>query len=268
MTRLPAIFVSHGSPILALGGGDTGAAWRELAAGLPRPRAVLVASAHWLSSAPAVGAAPQPETIHDFGGFPEPLFRIQYPAPGEPAVARRAAELLAASGFEVHGVERGLDHGVWVPLREFYPQADVPVVPLALQPRLGPEHHYRMGRALQALRAEDVLVLGSGSLTHNLHEVRFEETGEVAPYVAEFQHWFAGRLAEGDIGALLDYRRRAPQAARAHPTEEHLLPLFVALGAAGEGAVADRRFGGVTHEVLAMDVYQFTDPAMATAMAA
>ena len=265
MVRLPAIFVSHGSPMLALGGGETGAAWRELAASLPRPRAVLVASAHWLTRAPAVGAAPQPQTIHDFGGFPAPLFQIQYPAPGEPAVARRAAELLAAAGFETHGLERGLDHGVWVPLREFYPQADVPVVPLALQPQQGPEHHYRLGRALQALRDEGVLVLGSGSLTHNLHEVRFEETREVAPYVAEFQQWFAGRLAEGDIEALLDYRRRAPQAARAHPTEEHLLPLFVALGAAGEGALADRCFGGVTHEVLAMDVYRFTEPDMALA---
>lgn len=265
MTRLPALFVSHGSPMLALGGGETGAAWRGLAAGLPRPRAVLVASAHWLTRAPAVGAAPQPQTIHDFGGFPAPLFQIQYPAPGEPAVARRAAELLSAAGFETQGVERGLDHGVWVPLREFYPQADVPVVPLALQPQQGPEHHYRLGRALQSLRDEGVLVLGSGSLTHNLHEVRFEETREVAPYVAEFQQWFAERLAEGDIEALLDYRRRAPQAARAHPTEEHLLPLFVALGAAGEGALADRRFGGVTHEVLAMDVYRFTEPDMALA---
>jgi 4,5-DOPA dioxygenase extradiol len=266
MSRLPAVFVSHGSPMLALESGATGAAWRELAASLPRPRAVLVASAHWLTHAPAVGAALHPETIHDFGGFPEPLFRIRYPAPGEPAVARRAAELLAGEGFGTQGVERGLDHGVWVPLREFYPQADVPVVPLALQPRLGPGHHYRMGLALQALRAEGVLVLGSGSLTHNLHEVRFEETAEVAPYVAEFQHWFAGRLAAGDTGALLDYRRRAPQAARAHPTEEHLLPLFVALGAAGEGAAVEHRFGGVTHEVLAMDVYRFAEPATAVAV--
>ncbi|AXQ30014.1 dioxygenase [Solimonas sp. K1W22B-7] len=261
MTRLPAVFVSHGSPLLALGAGATGAAWRELAAALPRPRAVVVASAHWLSSAPAVGTAEQPQTIHDFGGFPEPLFRIRYPAPGAPAVARRVAGLLAEAGFGVQGVERGLDHGVWVPLREFYPQADIPVVPLALQPRLGPAHHYRLGQALAALRDEGVLLLGSGSLTHNLHEVRWEETGEVAPYVAEFQQWFEQRLRVGDMEALLDYRRRAPQAARAHPTEEHLLPLFVALGAAGEGARAERRFGGVTHEVLAMDVYQFTEPA-------
>jgi len=263
MSPLPSVFVSHGSPMLALDAGRSGQAWRELAAALPRPRAVVVASAHWLTPVPAVGTSLQPETIHDFGGFDPALSDIRYPAPGDPALARRVAALLADAGLPAQSVERGLDHGVWVPLREWYPQADVPVVPLALQPRLGPAHHWRLGRALQPLREEGVLVLGSGSLTHNLHEVRFEESNEVADYVAAFQRWFEQRLAAGDTAALLDYRRQAPQAARAHPTEEHLLPLFVALGAAGEGARVTRHHGGVTHEVLAMDVYAFGAPALA-----
>ena len=256
MAALPTVFVSHGSPMLALRPGSTGLAWRELAQRLPRPRAVLVASAHWLTPMPAVSIAARPETIHDFGGFPDALHRIEYPAPGEPEVAREVAGLLADTGLPAQLMERGLDHGAWVPLREWYPQADVPVLQLSLQPRLGPAHHYRLGQALRPLAERGVLVLGSGSLTHNLHEIG-PEAGEPEAYVGDFQRWMQQRLLERDVDALLDYRRLAPSAVRAHPTEEHLLPIFVALGAAPEPASAQLYFQDVTHQVLAMDAYLF-----------
>ena len=153
---------------------------------------------------------------------------------------------------------QGLDHGAWVPLRLLYPEADIPVVPLSIQPMLGPRHQYDVGRALAPLRNEGVLVIGSGSITHNLHDFRagFSEEHE-APYVRPFIGWIEQALAAGDVDALLDYRRQAPFAERAHPTDEHLLPLFVALGAAGERARAERIDAGIDLGFLAMDAYRF-----------
>lgn len=256
---LPPLFVSHGSPMLALAPGRTGAAWRALGAELPRPRAILVASAHWLTAEPRLSDGPQPETLHDFGGFSPALDRLRYPAPGAPALARAAAAALVADGFAAQTVPRGLDHGAWVPLRELYPAADIPVFQLSLQAQRGPAHHWRLGAALRDwLRAGEVLLLASGSLTHNLREVQFDERDAPAtPYVSAFQDWMREHLEQGDAPAVLDYRRQAPEAVRAHPTEEHLLPLFVALGAAAAGARARRIDSGVTHGVLAMDAYVF-----------
>lgn len=258
MPRLPTVFVSHGSPMLALRPGATGAAWRDLSAGMPRPRAVLVASAHWSAPGPLIGSGARHETIHDFGGFPAPLFALRYDAPGDPRLAHQLAEGLTAAGWPARpDPQRGLDHGAWVPLRELYPQADVPIVPVSIDARHDPAHHYRLGQALAPLLGEDVLLLASGSLTHNLYEWRH---GEAAPagYVREFQSWIFERLQAGDVDALLDYRRRAPAAERAHPTDEHLLPLFVALGAAGSPPRVERRFEAVADGVLAMDVYSFS----------
>jgi 4,5-DOPA dioxygenase extradiol len=258
MAALPSLFVSHGSPTLALDPGSTGPALAKLAASLPRPKAVLVASAHWETQRPTVSGASRPETIHDFGGFPQPLFEIQYPAPGAPADAARARELLAASGVDAAlDPERGLDHGAWVPLRFMYPDADVPVAQVSIQPRLGPEHHFRLGAALAPLADEGVLILGSGSATHNLREVRWRarENEDVPAWVQEFRAWLVDALARGDVEGLLDYRARAPHAARNHPTDEHLLPLYVALGAAGRGAIVDHVHDDVTFGVLGMDVF-------------
>lgn len=252
--------------MLAVDASPATAAWDRLGSRLPRPRAVLVASAHWLTRVPAVGSAVQPATIHDFGGFPQALFQVQYPAPGDPDLARDVAALLTQARLPaVLDPGRGLDHGVWVVLRHLFPDAGVPVVPLALQPSLGPAHHYRLGQALSALREQGVLVIGSGSLTHNLHEVRFGDNDETnAPaYVREFRDWFAHRLAAGDVDALLDYRRLAPAAARAHPTDEHLLPIFVALGAAGASGPVRRWHHSIAEGVLAMDAYAFGEPATA-----
>ena len=259
MTRLPSLYISHGSPMTALQPGLTGARLAELAAVLPRPKAIVMASAHWLSRRPQVGCAAMPETIHDFGGFPAALYQLQYPAPGAPVLADRVMQLLDQAGLApVVDPERGLDHGAWVPLRLLYPAADIPVVPVSIQPELGPAHQYALGRALAPLRDEGVLVIGSGSITHNLHDLRAGYSDERrAPYVQPFIEWIEQKLAASDIDALLDYRRQAPFAERAHPTDEHLLPLFVALGAAGANARAQRIDAGIDMGLLAMDIYRF-----------
>ena len=258
MSRLPVVFVSHGAPTHALEAGAAGLAWEALGRSLPRPQAVLAISPHWDTEAPMVSAAERPETIHDFHGFPEPLYAIRYPAPGAPALACRATSLLEAAGLRtaVHP-NRGLDHGAWVPLRRMYPQADIPVAQLSTQFRKGPQHHYALGRALAPLADEGVLVLATGGITHNLRDF-FNELapGEVAPYVDEFRGWMLERMREGDLEALLDYRRRAPQAARAHPQDDHLMPLYVALGAAA-GAPVAHPHDSVDRGVMAMDIYTF-----------
>jgi 4,5-DOPA dioxygenase extradiol len=259
---LPSLFVPHGSPLFALEPGEAGLRLAQIAAGLPRkPRAIVVASAHWNTAIPMVGAAIRPETIHDFWGFPDQLYDIHYPAPGAPDVAKTVAQLLA--GFSAGLAEdRGLDHAVWIPLRMMFPDADIPVIPLSIQIELGPEHHYRIGQALAPLLAHDVLVIGSGNLTHNLRDfqsikVSRGSTAPSVPYVGEFADWMWQRIEADNIDALLDYRRQAPEAQRAHPTEDHLLPLFVALGAAGHHSVAQRIHTGIDYEVLAMDAYAF-----------
>ena len=260
MDTLSALFVSHGSPMLALNAGQTGAAWQSLVAGLPKPKAILVLSAHWLTPAPQVSATARPKTIHDFGGFPRNLYTLQYPAPGAPKLAGEVAALLNDAGFAAGtDPERGLDHGAWVPLRLMFPAADIPVLQLSLQPQFGPDYHYRLGQALAPLRAQGVLLLGSGSLTHNLFEVQWnvgDDESAVPEYVYAFQHWMHEKLLASDTTALLAYRRQAPEAARAHPTEEHLLPLFAMLGAGADGQIK-RLHAGITEGVLAMDIYSF-----------
>lgn len=259
MSALPTLFVSHGAPTFALDPGRAGAGLGRVGARLPRPAAILVVSAHWETGRPAVSLATRPDTIHDFHGFPEPLYRLRYPAPGAPALATRTHELLTAAGFDCDAdSSQGLDHGAWVPLMHLYPDADIPVTQLSIQTHLGPEHHWALGQALTPLTRENVLVIGSGSMTHNLREFRRlpEDSGE-APYVHDFREWLAGVIGNRDYAALLRYRTAAPEAARAHPTEDHFLPLFVALGAAAEGERHARLHDGVTFGVIGMDNYLF-----------
>lgn len=261
MPALPTLFISHGSPMTALEPGLTGERLAELAAVLPRPRAIVIASAHWLATAPSVGGAPRMTTIHDFGGFPSALYAMRYEPAGSPELARQVTGLVHAAGLSAHiDPQRGVDHGMWVPLRLMYPQADIPVVPLSIQPRLGPAHQYVLGQALAPLREQGVLLIGSGSITHNLGDFGSGyDAQHEAPYVRPFTDWIAARLAVHDVDALLDYRKRAPFAQHAHPTDEHLLPLFFALGAAGADAeaVATRLDAGIDLGFLAMDIYRF-----------
>jgi 4,5-DOPA dioxygenase extradiol len=252
---LPALFLSHGSPMHALDPGAVRDAWVEVTRSLPRPKALLIASAHWETNLPMLTGSARPETIHDFYGFPAPLYRLRYPARGAPDVAARAQQLLKEAGYTaaIDGC-RGLDHGAWAPLLHMYPDADVPVAQVSVQTELGPRHHLVLGRALAPLAGEGVLIVGSGHLTHNLRERR---DGPPADYVLAFQDWVKQRIDARELEALADYRSLNPDGMRAHPTDEHFLPLFVALGAAGENYRAERLYEGIETGSLAMDAYLF-----------
>jgi 4,5-DOPA dioxygenase extradiol len=258
---MPSLFLSHGAPTLPLTDTPARAFLQQLGGEIARPSAILVISAHWETAVPTVSAVERNETIHDFGGFPRALYEMRYPAPGSPSVAARVADLLRARDLDCKiDRSRGLDHGAWVPLRLMYPHADIPVLQLSLQSHLGPGHHLLVGRALAPLRQEGVLIIGSGSFTHDLSEVGGHGPNDPAPdWVDGFAEWFHAALTGNETDALLDYRRRAPFAAKNHPTEEHLLPLFAALGAAGENAEAERLHASATYSVLRMDVYAFWD---------
>ncbi|NMG74929.1 DODA-type extradiol aromatic ring-opening family dioxygenase [Aromatoleum diolicum] len=258
MPILPTLFVSHGAPTFALEPGVAGHELAALARSLPVPRAILIVSPHWTSPALSLTSSAKPATIHDFGGFPEPLYELRYPAPGAPELAAHATALLAAAGLAAGtDAKRGLDHGAWVPLLHMYPDAQIPVVQVSMPAQRSPRYFHELGRALAPLRSESVLIAGSGSITHNLYEFSGPRD-DAEPYVTAFIDWIADTLAAGDVEALLDYRRRAPHAERAHPTDEHLLPLMFALGAAGERAVARRLAErDVRYGMLAMDAYVF-----------
>lgn len=260
-THLPTLFVPHGAPSFSLQPGAAGAALAELAVSLPRPRAIVIVSPHWDTEAPTVGHAERLETIHDFYGFPPELYQISYPATGCPEGAKEVAAAITAAGLPVREIASdGLDHGAWVPLRLMYPDADVPVIPLSLQSHAGAAHAYRLGQALAPLVGKGFLVIGSGNITHNLRDymIARQNGGQTPAYVRDFPEWMSSRLASGDIDALLSYREQAPDAVNAHPSDEHLLPLYVALGAAGKGAAVNRFHAGISDYVLAMDAYTFT----------
>ncbi len=260
-SRLPTLFLSHGSPMHSVEPGDAGRAWASLGEALGKPAAVLIASAHWETDVPMVTGNPRPETIHDFGGFPRELYEIHYPAPGAPTLAARAFALLKQAGIAA-GIDgcRGLDHGAWVPLRWMYPDADVPVVQLAVQPGRGTAHHVELGRALAPLRDENVLIVGSGHVTHNLRDwMQQRQRPQPQTYAGEFAAWLKSTLERSDTDALVRYRELAPGAVRAHPTDEHFLPLFVAWGAAGAGGRVERVVEGLDNGVLSMDSYLFDE---------
>jgi 4,5-DOPA dioxygenase extradiol len=259
-TPQPSLFVPHGAPTFALRPGAAGAALTRIAEALPRPRAIVVVSPHWHTAAPTVGFADRPRTIHDFGGFPEELYALQYPATGCKEASAEVLSALKEAGFAATGDDtRGLDHGAWLPLRLMFPDADVPVIPVSMQAHLGGTHHLAVGRALAPLTERGFLIIASGNLTHNLGDFQMAyRTGGPAPaYVREFADWIWQHLEAGDLSALLDYRRQAPGAVRAHPTEDHLLPLYVALGAARLGTRAQRLHAGIDDYVLAMDAFAF-----------
>ncbi len=253
---LPSLFISHGSPMLALSPGASGPALARLAAQLPRPKAVLVQSAHWESDELLVSGASQPDTWHDFHGFPPELDQLQYPAAGDPALAGEIIERLQSSGMVARlDSQRPRDHGAWVPLSLMYPAADIPVVQISLPTRRGAAFQLAVGQALAGLRDEGVLLIGSGSITHNLGQLNWQAGPEtVLPWAQEFRDWVVAKLAAADASALLDYRAKAPFAVRSHPTEEHLLPLFFAMGA---GGVVTVEHSGFTLGALGMDIYSF-----------
>jgi 4,5-DOPA dioxygenase extradiol len=259
VSMLPAIFVSHGAPTLPLDACPAREFLKGLGATIERPKAILVVSAHWETEAPAVNSVDTNATIHDFYGFPEPLYRIAYPAPGSAALAERTQALLTEARIPA-GVdrERGLDHGAWVPLMLMYPEADIPALQLSIQTRAGAEYHLKLGRALTPLRAEGVLILGSGGFVHNLRTLA---RGQIEPepgWAHQFAGWIDGALMEGRTAHLVRYRDLAPYAVQAHPTEDHFLPLFVALGAGGQRSTPKHLHQSTTFGSLRMDAYAFS----------
>jgi 4,5-DOPA dioxygenase extradiol len=260
--RLDPIFVSHGAPTLALtqlpGEAALADRLKEIGRTMPRPKAILVASAHWSTEEPRIGGSEKPATIHDFTGFPAELNRLTYPAPGAREIARRTTDLLSAVGFPVAMVPgQGLDHGMWVPLRHMFPAADIPVVPLSIQETLDPAHHFVLGRALQPLTEEGVLVLGSGGAVHNLRELVWQSGGATEPWAKAFDDWLFDALSQGRLEDAVAAAQKAPSPKRAHPTLEHLLPLYVALGAAGAGTRAEALHRGYALGNLSLAAYRF-----------
>lgn len=235
--RMPTLFISHESPYLW----DTSSPARNflssLSASLPRPKAILLVSAHWNTSQPTVSAAEAPETLYDFGGFPDRYSQIKYPATGSKELAARISSLANAAQISVAtDDQRGLDHAAWIPLGIIFPRADIPVVSLSVQPRLPVSHHIQIGKMLRPLREEGILIIGSGTATHNLRAF-FQDTppalsAQPAEYAGEFADWLKKHIDSHE--AIANYKKIAPFAAQCHPTNEHFLPLAVALGAGAE----------------------------------
>lgn len=259
---LPAIFLSHGSPMILIEPSPARDFLGTLGARFPGARAIVVISAHHDTRDTVVTASAAPATIHDFGrGFPQALFDARYPSPGDPALAHRIAGLVRDAGLPATiDATRGLDHGAWVPLMLGFPQATVPVVQLSISSHHAPAWHHAIGRALAPLRREDVLIVGSGSLTHNLRAIFIDgrdHDAAVPDWVSQFADWVHDRVTAGDEATLLDAIARAPHGQANHPTPDHLLPFFAAMGAGGGALDAERLHHSYTYGVLAMDAYAF-----------
>jgi 4,5-DOPA dioxygenase extradiol len=257
----PAIFVSHGAPTYAMAPGKAGAQLgelgRRLTAGLNTPRAILILSPHWMTNEVQVCTVQQPQTIHDFGGFPAPLYKMRYPVLGSPSVAARVIELLQQAFIPASGTDRyGLDHGAWVPMMHLFPQANIPTLQVSLPVNATPRSVMAMGAALRPLLKEGVLILGSGSLTHNLYEIE-RDSIHAASYAQIFQEWIRNALVSGQHEKVVNADALAPDFARAHPTTEHFLPLLFALGASTLGDKLEVLAGGIEHHVLSMESYVF-----------
>ncbi len=266
--RLPSLFVSHGTPMLALQDRDEDA-WvahlQDWARALPvRPRAVVVVSAHGLSAEDTVeiAGAARHSLIYDFRGFPAALYQVEYPAPGAPELLPRLLSLLSAQNFRTEVTGRGLDHGVWVPLRAAFPEADIPVIQVSLPFPTQPQKALLLGKALAPLREEGVLIVGSGSSVHNLQQMRWSgKTGQPLPWAARFSRWVLDCLREKKVAALVGFEDESPDAALAHPTTEHFYPLFVTLGASLPGDELELIHEGVEYGTIGMECLALRAPA-------
>jgi len=276
-TRYAPVFLSHGSPMTALDAGPAGAFWRQLgraidarvAAGESPPAAIVALSAHTLARRAVTLAGARHEAVHDFGGFPQALYDLRYAVDGVPCLAPHVEQLLQWAGIAVeHSEASGLDHGIWVPLRSIRPAADVPVLPVAFPPNWTPAQLFEFGAALSPLIDEGVWIVATGSITHNLRLglPRAEPVPEL-PASAAFRAWFADRCAARDWTSLLNYRGLAPDAQFMHPTDEHLLPWFIAAGAGGRDDAPIRLHASVAGGHLGMDAYAFGAEAPALAAA-
>ena len=259
MARFPTYFFSHGAPDLVLHDVPARRFLDDLGRTARRPKAVLLVSAHFESETPKVTAMAEPRTIHDFHGFDARLYDMYYRAPGDPDLAHRIVDVLRRAGYDADGDhDWGLDHGAWTPLMRIFPDADIPVLALSINLSGDTRYHLALGRALSELPEQDVMVVGSGSFTHNLAQLRPPAQNAEPPAWAEvFVDWTVKKILSGDEQALLDYRHTAPHATQNHPSDEHFMPLYVAIGAAGESWRAERLHHSYTYGALAMDAFRF-----------
>lgn len=252
----PSVFVSHGSPMLIMEQDSAARAFlSDLGNQLGKPKAIVAISAHWMTRIPAVSGAIRPETIHDFSGFPRELYDLRYPAPGAPELARQIRKLSGAVVVD----EQGLDHGAWIPLSLMYPSADIPVLQFSVLPGRPASEHITLGRMLASLRAEGVLVFASGGSVHNLRALFRDGSGQTTSWARNFSSWLDERLMAGDNEAIVNWQSH-PDALNAHPSDEHFLPLPVAVGAAGEQFVTERLHSGFEHGSIGMHAYAFRTP--------
>ncbi|GMI86729.1 hypothetical protein like AT4G15093 [Hibiscus trionum] len=265
MTMKDTFYISHGSPTLSIDESLPARhflqSWKDKV--FPqKPKSILAISAHWDTSFPSVNIVERNDTIYDFYGFPDPMYKLKYPAPGAPELALRVKELLTASGFKRvdEDRKRGLDHGAWVPLMLMYPEADVPVCQLSVQSKRDGNYHYNLGKALAPLRDEGVLIMGSGSATHNLRALgrNSGSAGGVVPWALEFDTWLKDALLQGRYEDVNQFQEKAPYAKMAHPWPDHFYPLHVAMGAAGETAKAKLIHHSWDLGSLSYASYQFT----------
>lgn len=255
LQTLPGLFISHGSPMLALNPEQVGPALERLSVNLPRPEAIIVMSAHWESNALEVNTGIRPETWHDFRGFPPQLYQLRYPAPGQPELAEQILGLLSEAGFSAYANNsRPRDHGVWMPLLHMYPDADIPVIEISLRINMTAHDIYKIGQTLAHLREQQVLLIGSGSITHNLRELSWDGTAADVPvWASDFRNFVVHKLAHSDYDAILDWSN-IPHMARNHPTLEHFAPIFFAMGTGSRFSLVHSSFSMGS---LGMDVYRF-----------
>lgn len=254
---MPSLFIAHGAPLLAIETNDYTKFLNQLGQNLPRPKAVVLFSAHWESNVQQVSRVEQYSTIYDFGGFDPSLFTIQYPARGNHDIAKEIEDLLAKNGITFKNDNtRGLDHGAWVVLRLLYPNADIPVISMSVNPHLTPDEQYKIGKSLSELREKDILIIASGGTIHNLRALNWADNGKVDSWALEFDDWLAGNLENWDLPSLFSYDSLAPHATLAVPPfgNEHFIPIFYAMGAADAHPKATLlhrsfRYGNLSHSV-------------------
>jgi 4,5-DOPA dioxygenase extradiol len=252
-----SLFIAHGSPMLAIEDNVYTQQLQKLGQSLPKPDAIVIFSAHWVSRELQVsGTEGTHPMIYDFGGFPQALFEVVYPAKGSPQVADKVLQLFKESGIAAQkNIGRGMDHGIWVPLKHLYPDADIPVIGISVNPLLPPKDQYNIGKAVSALLGNNILVIGSGVTVHNFRAIRFESPESMDDWAKEFDDWLISHIREWDTEALFDYLAQAPHAALATPDYEHFLPLFIAMGS-GDAARQPKlihqsyQYGSLSHVII------------------